>query len=107
MADSPSLVADYLDALDLVVTLDGDPLADPLAHYGPVEECGDRYGDGDTDYHSACEYEVGVLGPGVHQVEAQFRLLRTVTDGFDRDGDGNLDQFSGDHLNQVRIVVGD
>ena len=105
--DSPELIADYLDALDLVVTLDGDRLANPLAHFGPVEERGDRDEDGDTDYRSNWNYEVGVLSPGVHHVDAQFRLLRTVTDGFDEDQDGNLDQYSGEWSYQVRIIVTD
>jgi hypothetical protein len=107
VADTPELVTGYLEKLDLVVTLDGDRLANPMGHYGPVEEYGDRDQDGDTDYKSGWLYEVGVLSPGVHQVETQFSLPRTLTDGLDRDKDGHLDEFSGSWSYQVRIVVGD
>lgn len=107
VADTPELVGGYLDELDLVVTLDGDRLANPLGHYGPVEEYVDRDEDGDTDYKSGWLYELGVLSPGVHQVDAQFSLSRTLTDGLDRDKDGHLDEFSGSWSYQVRIVVGE
>jgi hypothetical protein len=106
-ADTPELVADYLDALNLVVRLDGRTLANALGHYGPVEEYGDRDEDGDVDYVSYFRYQMGVLSPGVHEVESEFRLAHTVTDGLDRDMDGNLDEFSGSWSHQVSIVVGD
>ena len=106
-ADTPELVIKYLSALDLVVKLDGESLKGVMGRYGPVEERGDRDEDGDMDYISRWRYPVGVLSAGVHIVEAEFRLLRPVTDGMDRDGDGELDEYSGTSKLDVRIIVGD
>jgi hypothetical protein len=108
-ADTEELVIKYLSALDLTVRLDGESLEGVISRYGPVEEHGDgdADGDGDIDYVTHWRYPLGALSSGVHLVEAEFRLLRPVTDGVDRDADGELDEYSGTSKLEVRIIVGD
>lgn len=106
IADTPELVADYLAALDLTVTLDGAPLPDVMDYWSEIEEDGDYDEDGDTDYESRWRYPVGVLSAGEHQVESEFRLQWPVTDGFDLDENGILDEYSGSWEYSLQITVG-
>jgi hypothetical protein len=107
IADTPELVADYLASLDLTITLDGEPLPGVMDYWSEIEENGDFDEDGDTDYESRWRYPVGVLSAGEHQVESEFRLQWTVTDGFDLDEDGIPDVYSGSREYFLQIIVGE
>jgi hypothetical protein len=53
-------------------------------------------------------YPVGVLTPGTHLVDSRGTLLRTVTDGFDYDGNSLPDEYSGIvWQTSLRIVIED
>jgi uncharacterized membrane protein len=104
-ADAPELVAEYLNCVDMVVILDGEPLPNPMDYWGEIEEAGDYNEDGDLDYVAHWRYPVGVLRPGAHWAEAEFSLRCPVTDGFDHDGDGNPDEFHEPYMLSVQIIV--
>lgn len=93
--DSEEIVNDFISELILDISLDGQPLLDTQNYWEDVEEAGDVDGDGDIDYKALWSYPLGVLDPGTHQINSQVSLLQTVTDGFDFDGDGFEDQYSG------------
>lgn len=105
IADTPAFVADFLSSLDLTVTLDGDPLSDVMDYWGEIEEWGDYDEDGDIDYTSRWRYPVGVLSAGTHEVDSEFHLQWPVTDGFDLNGDGIPDEYSGAWEYSLRITV--
>jgi hypothetical protein len=104
-ADTPEQIADFLGSVELVVTLDGQPLPSTGDYWGETENCGDLDEDGDADYRTQWLYPVGVLSPGTHAVESKLRLQRPVTDGADADGDGVADEYSGTLDLSVQIVV--
>jgi hypothetical protein len=103
--DTAEQVADFLESVDLVVTLDGQPLPNTGDHWSEIEEAGDADGDGDTDYVTVWLYPVGVLRSGTHGVEAEMHLQFPVTDGGDSDGDGVADEYSGTFDWSLQIVV--
>jgi predicted amidohydrolase YtcJ len=107
VTDAPQQVADFLGSVQLVVTLDGELLRDTGNYWSEIEEDGDSDGDGDMDYQTLWRYPVGVLSPGTHRVESEMRLQWPVTDGFDSNGDGVADVFSGTLEFSLQIVVGD
>lgn len=104
--DTPEQIADFLGSVELVVTLDGQPLQNTGDYWSEAEEAGDADEDGDTDYRTLWLYPVGVLSPGTHTVESEMRLQRPVTDGGDSDGDGVADEYSGTFNFSLQIVVG-
>jgi len=93
VADTSEQVTDWLASVDLVVTLDGEPLPDTDDYWGEIEKAEDYDEDGDVEYASRWRYPVGILSPGTHSVETEYRLQWPVTDGFDDDGDGALDEY--------------
>jgi hypothetical protein len=103
--DTAEQVADFLRAVELAVTLDGQPLESTGDYWSEIEEAGDADGDGDTDYVAVWRYPVGVLSPGTHGVEAEMHLGFPVIDGSDSDGDGVADEYSGTFDFSVQIVV--
>ena len=104
--DTPEQVADFLGSVELVVTLDGQLLRNTGDSWSEIEEDRDSDEDGDMDYHTLWLYPVGVLSPGTHLVESEMRLQWPVTDGFDSDGDGVADEYSGTSDLSLQIVVG-
>jgi hypothetical protein len=105
-ADTPAYVDEYLDALELTVTLDGGDLPDVGDYWGGIAQSGDIDGDGDVDYVARWRYPVGALASGDHTVASEFHLPYAVTDGFDWDGDGVLDVFVGSWHYALEIHVG-
>jgi hypothetical protein len=105
IADAVEQIADFLGSVELVVTLDGQPLQNTGDHWSETEEAGDADEDGDMDYLTLWRYPVGVLSPGTHRVESKMRLQRPVTDGCDSDGDGVADEYSGTFDWSLQIVV--
>ena len=105
VADTSEQVADWLASVDLVVTLDGRPLPDTDDYWGEIEETKDYDEDGDAEYASPWRYPVGILGPGTHSVETEYRLQWPVTDGFDDDGDGALDEYYEPWGYPLQIIV--
>jgi len=104
-AAAPELVGEYLNCVEMVVTLDGEPLPNPMEHWGEIEEGGDYNGDGNLDYVVRWRYPAGVLSPGEHWAEAEFSPRCPVTNGFDRDGDGNPDEFREPYVLSAQITV--
>ncbi len=90
LTDTQAQVADYLDAINVTGTLDGQPLPDLNGYWGRIEP----YTSG--GYVSQWLYPLGVLSPGTHTVEIRGTLSRPVTDGYDTNKDGQLDQYSGE-----------
>ena len=105
IADTEELVAEYIESLHIAVTLDGDPLPDPTTYWGEINEWGDYDDDGDMDYASNWRRDLGTLSPGTHQLEITVQSNWPVIDGFDSDGDGELDEFDYDHQHRVWIIV--
>ena len=106
-ADTAEQVADFLSSAELVVRLDGGLLPDGGQYWSDVEETASRDPNGDANYQTFGRYPVGVLTPGTHQVEAELRFQRPVTDGFDADGDGAPEEYSGTMPFSLQIVVGE
>jgi len=105
--DTSEQVADFLSSAELVVRLDGEPVPDSGQYWSEIEESGDRDQNGDANYQTMWLYPVGVLTPGTHRVDAELRFQRPVTDGFDSDGDGAPEQYSGIMPFSLPIVVGE
>jgi len=105
VTDAVEQIADFLGSVELVVTLDGQPLRNTGGHWSEIREAGDADEDGDTDYLTLWRYPIGVLSPGTHRVESEMRLQRPVTDGCDSDGDGVADEYSGTFDWSLQIVV--
>lgn len=105
IADTQELVAEYLESLHIAITLDGDPLPDPTTYWDKIHEYGDYDDDGDTDYASGWHHSLGTLSPGTHQLEIIVQSLWPMIDGFDSDGDGELDEFDYDYEHRVSIIV--
>ena len=106
VTDTPEQVADFLGSVELVVSLDEELVRDTGNYWSEIKEYGDHDADGDMDYHAEWLYPVGVLSPGTHRVETEMRLQWPVTDGFDSDGDGGSDEYSGTWGLSLQIVVG-
>jgi len=86
--------------------VDGEPLSDVPDHWSAPEPCGDFDEDGETDYVTRWAYPVKDLDDGEHTVDAHFSLAYPITDGFDLDGDGVLDEYSGSWDYALDLQVG-
>ena len=106
-ADTAQQVADFLAAAELVASLDGVPLPDSAQYWSEVEETGNRDANGEPNYQTFWRYPLGVLTPETHQVEAELRFQRPVTDGFDTDGNGEPEEYSETIPFSLQIVVGE
>jgi hypothetical protein len=105
--DTREQIADFLSSVELVVSLDGELVPDAGQYWSEIEESGDRDQNGDANYRTMWLYPLGVLTPGTHQVESELRFQRPVTDGFDANGDGVPEEYSGTMPFSLQIVVGE
>jgi len=105
--DTAEQVADFLSSAELVVTVDGEVVADTAQYWSEIEESGDRDQNGEANYETMWLYPLGVLSSGTHQVEAELRFQQPVTDGFDSDGDGVPEEYSETIPFSLPIVVGE
>jgi hypothetical protein len=101
---SQEQVADYMAAVTFSGSLDGQPLQDMDDYWGEIEPYEGIPGVSEA-YVSYWAYPLGVLSPGTYVVEARRTLNWTVTDGFDADGDGLPDEYSGFRDFTIRIIV--
>ena len=99
-------VADFLAAISLTGTLDGEPLSDLNDYWGEIGLYeGGAVGSVEA-YISEWLYPLGVLSSGEHTVEIRGTLEQSVTDGYDSNNDGQPDQYSGEVWQfTVQIVV--
>jgi hypothetical protein len=79
---------DFINASTTVITIDGTPYPVPLENWGPV-----TYSKKDWAYKADWNYTLPALGPGTHRVEFSLSLSLVVTDGYDLNKDGALDQY--------------
>lgn len=107
VAATEEVVADFLAAISFTGTLDGEPLSGLNDCWGEIGPYEGTAVSGEA-YISEWLYPLGVLDPGEHTVEILGTLLQPVTDGYDSNNDGQLDQYSGEIFQfTVRIVVED
>ncbi len=85
-------VADFLAAVQLEISLDGEPLKNTADYWGEIEPSGDHY-------VSQWLYPLGVLSPGPHQVEVILSVTEPVSDGLGNTYSGSILQ------NTMRIEV--
>jgi formylglycine-generating enzyme required for sulfatase activity len=84
---------EYADRVRLHIQLDGEELTIPDDAWGPLEVTEDVDGDGVEDYARCFDLYVGRLEPGVHEVYMTTEIPGGMTDGFDLDGDDQLDWY--------------
>jgi hypothetical protein len=101
--DTEEQVNNFLAAVDVTGTLDGQPLRDLNDYWGEAEP----YEGGTAgNYVSQWLYPLGVLRPGKHILSVQVKLDSTVTDGHDNNQDGNLDEYFGEiYESTLHIIV--
>ena len=94
--DIEEQLVDFLDAINMNGTLDGQSLPDLNGYWGKIwpDESGDA--EQGVDYISHWLHPLGVLSPGVHTIEIRGTLDLPVTDGYDRNSDGQPDEYSGE-----------
>jgi hypothetical protein len=79
---------DFISASTTVVTIDGTAYQVQQQNWGPV-----AYSSKDNGYKTGWNYTLPALGPGTHRVEFSLSLSSTVTDGYDTNNDGAVDQY--------------
>jgi hypothetical protein len=79
---------DFVIASQTTVTIDGTPYSGLEMYWGGTE-----YSAEDEGYRSVWNYLLPAVEPGRHHVEILLSLNRRVTDGYDSDGDGQVDQY--------------
>jgi len=105
-AKTAELVEDFLAAQRLSLTADGIRQANPDAYWSPVERSKEDWdGDGSRDYDTHWEYPLGKLEAGRHEVILNGSYAFPITDGFDLDGDGGFDTYSGTVRFELAIIV--
>jgi len=95
VTDTEEQLVDFLVAINVTGTLDGQPLPDLNGYWGKIVPY-EGVAGGQGNYISQWLYPLGVLSPGTHTVEIRGTLNRPVTDGYDSNKDGLLDEYSGE-----------
>jgi hypothetical protein len=97
-ATTESYMADFLDAISMEAIIDdGQPIPLSNAYWGPIEE-------NNGSYLSRWIFHMGILEPGEHTIEIVWTLISTVTDGYDLDEDGQLDEYDGE-FRRMRLTI--
>jgi hypothetical protein len=105
-SDTKAQMVDFFNSVSLSGTLDGQPLTDLDDYWGEIAIFESSYGKENEDYISTWLYPLGVLSPGMHLVEITGTAAWPITDGFDADSDGILDEYDGEALQfSVQIIV--
>jgi serine/threonine protein kinase len=99
-AADAALIEPFLSAIDMQVTIDGQPLDDPAQYWGASEP-------GEEGARARWVYPMPALDPGSHIVEVSVSSETAVTDGRDANGDGRPDTFGPGEwfTGYVQIVV--
>ncbi|MEJ2571934.1 MAG: hypothetical protein P8Y98_15475, partial [Anaerolineales bacterium] len=106
VCDTVEQMDDFFAAVSLSGTLDGRPLTDLDDYWGEVGTYEGSYGTENEDYISNWLYPLGVLEPGTHVLEITGTAARPITDGYDLNGDGVLDEQSGEFWKfSLQIIV--
>jgi hypothetical protein len=79
---------DYIDALRITVSIDGEAHAGLEGYWGEM-----LYSGEDGGFKSVWIYPLPALSSGFHDVETSLWLDHGLTDGFDMDGDGQPDMY--------------
>ncbi|HLB65417.1 MAG TPA: zinc ribbon domain-containing protein [Anaerolineales bacterium] len=83
ITDTEGQVGEFLEAIDLQVWIDGVPLENTQACWGPVGPEDDLDGNGDAEFISEWECPIGILGSGTHMVRSEGVLRGPISDGWD------------------------
>ena len=100
-----SYASDYLDAIAMEVWIDDTKWPEPMAYWSSVQERDDIDGDGIADFAVIWKYSLGNLAPGNYKMVVTITYLRPIQDGFDLDGDGNLDIYDRKETFTRTIIV--
>jgi len=93
---------DFLAAVNVTGKLDGQPLLDLNNYWGEVEP----YEGGTAgNYSTQWLYPLGVLSTGTHTLKIQVELNTPITDGYDADQDGQLDEYSGEIYQSTLYII--
>jgi hypothetical protein len=106
ITDVPEQQVVFLESLNMVLTVDGEPLPAPMAYWSEIEEYGDADEDGDMDFIVHWRYPLYDLSRGTHRVVVEWSYQWPITDGFDSDGDGAPDEFYEPREFSLGIAVG-
>jgi len=93
-ATTPEYAADWLNAIQMEFYVDGGKQANPMAYWSEIN-ADDLDNDGTNEYIVRWNYPIGQLSPGNHMVVLTLTYTRAVLDGYDSDGDGELDIYDG------------
>jgi hypothetical protein len=109
-----SSASEYPDQVQLKLYIDGEEWPDPMMYWSSVKEVGDQSGDGVADFQVEWRYPLHIgtnspqqhqLDTGRHEVLLKISYLQPVQDGFDVDGNGELDIYQGTETYQRTVIV--
>ena len=91
--------------------LDGEALFTSVAeanqYWGPIQPFGNGegcIGNKTTYWATLWEYDLGQLAPGTYELHSIAAVAHRLTDGFDGDGDGRPDFYSGTLFDQYITI---
>jgi hypothetical protein len=86
LTSTRSQAKSFVDSTIFTLTIDGQEYTGLQEYWGPVIPFADGYG-------LEWNLPLTILSPGVHRIDYTLRLTEQVTDGFDLDNNGKLDQY--------------
>lgn len=96
----------FVSAVDVATSLDGQRIE---GEWSTPEEApqlaGYCTGNGRLGWVTNWEYLLGNLEPGAHTLHTTVTITHPVTDGFDSDGDGHPDRYSGVLIEDAEITI--
>lgn len=105
VASTEEQVADFLRAVSLTGTLDGQPLTDLNDYWEMIEPYEGEVSGLSEAYISTWLYPLGLLSPGTHTVEILGTLEQPVTDGYDANNDGQPEEYSGEIFQYTLSII--